>query len=548
MRFHPGAPPWSPFPRHPGHSCPTRHGKTNHWPSDRPPLLRHMSPISATAPSRLMFPSNATTPISYIPVELLTQIFIHVPRIEFEESLRVCPQRSQRPTWMAIAQVCRHWRAIAADCKDFWSYIPFEASMHWVELSLARSYPRPISFLLNFSTVQPEWYNRAALSALRMLPRAREVHLQGSAAASSEFRREALRLLEMSSAPVLEAFSIQGHTSRDIVTLSVDIFLRHDAAALTSLSLAYCNIHPSPLFRAPLASLRLVNCQVEFPLHLLGLLPQLRTLVLENTHGTWTRNPASVLRLPQLQNFELTNVSDVIAFILRGILIPSSTSLFITCTDYESIDEPIDDLTLLRLITSNMSPVLSTYLERAFEDGNVFPLLDIASPTSTAKKTLALLDPAPDSGTRQLRLSLIWVGMPDSTDLFSQMLSAFPTPALRRVYTLRMHDTLLRKADARSRPAPFAALHNKARDEAVRGLLAIVTRQEFLPSLRQVSLEGIDLKDVDIDLLARALVHRQRAVAIWGGKISLSLQNCLVSDGMIRGLRDYLGPEAVDVG
>jgi hypothetical protein len=99
-------------------------------------------------------------------------------------------------------------------------------------------------------------------------------------------------------------------------------------------------------------------------------------------------------------------------------------------------------------------------------------------------------------------------------------------------------------ADARPRPDPFVAHRNKARDEAVRGLLAMVTRQEFLPALRQVSLEEVDFEHFDVDLLARVFVDRQRAAASPGGKVSLSLQNCPMSVGKIRGLRDCLGPDA----
>jgi len=164
-----------------------------------------------------------------------------------------------------------------------------------------------------------------------------------------------------------------------------------------------------------------------------------------------------------------------------------------------------------------------------------------------AKKTFMLLDPAPDAGSPRLRFSLIWAGTPNSTDLFSQMISALPTTALQRIHTLCMRDTLLCSADARSRLLPFAALHDKARDEAVRGLLAIVKRKDFLPALRQVSLEGMDLKHIDLDTLARVLIYRQRSVAVRGGKVSLSLQNCITTVGMIRGLRDYLGQDAVDV-
>lgn len=72
--------------------------------------------------------------------------------------------------------------------------------------------------------------------------------------------------------------------------------------------------------------------------------------------------------------------------------------------------------------------------------------------------------------------------------------------------------------------------------------------QELLPALRQVSLEGVDLKNPYVDMLARVLVDRQRLSTVPGeGKINLSLQNCLMDLDSIRRLRDRLGPDVVDI-
>jgi hypothetical protein len=357
-----------------------------------------------------------------------------------------------------------------------------------------------------------------------------------------------LRLLDVFPAPVLEAFSVQGHMAHDSVTLSGDIFLGRVPTALRSLNLTLCDVYPSsPLFLAPLLSLCLVDCHVEFPLEILSLLPQLGTLVLQSTHGTRIRNSSDVLHLPQLQHLELTNVSSVIAFILQGILIPSSSFLSITCTDYTDIEEALDDLTLLNTVTSNLSPVFSTYLGRALRDGYKFSLLEIASPTTTAKKTLVLHDTAPDAGKHKLQFSLVWVDAPESIDLFSQMLSTFPTAVLQHVHMLHMRETPSRAANVRSRLLPLAAFHDRARNEAVRGLLAIVMGDGLLPALRLVSLENVDFKNLDVNILARVLVDRQRLSTVSGGKISLSLQDCMMDSNSIRRLQDCLGPDAVDI-
>ncbi|KAI0277507.1 hypothetical protein BGY98DRAFT_979252 [Russula aff. rugulosa BPL654] len=458
------------------------------------PLSSH-SPPAATVPSSShpnasASPPPPTSPISCLPVELLTLIFALVPRIEFEESLQSTPTALSlpKPIWMAISQ-------------DFWSYIPLQTSPYWVKVSLARSYPCPISFSIDFSPApQPEWYRNSALSALRAVQRARP------------------------------------YAARP-VTLPGDNSPRRDTTALHSLTLTLCDVYPSfPLFRAPLLSLRLVDCRVEFPLEILSLLPQLHTLVLQNTRGT--RISSDVSHLPQLQHLELTNVSSVIAFLLRGITIPSSSSLSITCTDYTDIAEPLDDLTLLNTVTSNMSSVFSTYLEGALGQGCKYPLLEIASPTSTAKKTLVLLDTASDAGTHHLQFSLVWADAPKSIDLFSQFSPYSQLPCASKSTRCACERT----------PFYTQPTFGLARDEAVRGLLAFVMGQELLPALRKVSLEGVDLKNPNVDMLARVLVDRQRLSTVPGeGKISLSLQNCLMDPDSIRRLRDRLGPDVVDI-
>jgi hypothetical protein len=493
------------------------------------------------------------------------EIFTHVPRMEFEESLRAPIAGVQlQPTWMSITQVCRRWRAVVANFKDFWAYIPLQTSVYWVEVSLARSYPRPISFRIDFSTTQPEWYRRAALSALREVSRAQEVHLQSSVATNLEFRKEALHLLGGSPAPKLETLSIDGTMARNFVELSDDIFLRHHNAvvALRSLTLTFCEVRPSNiLFHARLESLHLENCQADSLLEILSHLPYLRTLILESTpfHDAPLGNSSKVVNLQQLRQLAITNVSSIIAFIIKGILIPTSTSLSITCTDYLEIDEPLDDADLLHIITSTLSTVLSAHVERALAAGHSFPHLEITTPSCVSKRTLTLCDPRSDisgtfltcpiPGVPQLQLSLAWGDA--SADLFTALLSTFPAAALLRVHTVGMCDdspprSSVCAADGRSRPHLFAKVHAKARDEAVRGLLAITAMHGALPSLRGVSLQGIDLDNTDVDSLVRVLVHRQRAFA--GEPIRLILRDCFASKGTIHALRNCLGSDVVDWG
>ena len=518
------------------------------------PLSVESPPRRAPAAPQVVPPPTVTSPISGVPAELLMEIFTHVPRMEFEESLQTLTAGVPlQPTWMSITQVCRRWREIAANFKDLWAYIPLQTSAYWAEVSIARSYPRPISFCIDFSTSQPEWYQHAALSALQAVSRAQEVHLQSSVATNMEFRKEALHLLGESPAPKLEMLSIDGTMARNFVSLSDDIFLRHHNAvsALRSLTLTFCEVRPSNiLFHAPLVSLHLQNCQADSLLEILSRLPYLRTLIIESTplHDIPPGTSFKVVHLHQLQQLAITNVSKTIAFLMNGILMPASTSLSITCTDYLNIDEPLDDTDLLHIITSTLSTVLSAHVERALA-GHSSPHLEITTPSCVSKRTLTLRDPGSDiPGVPQLQLSLAWGDA--SVDLFSAFLSTIPAAVLRHVDTLGMRDDppvpSVRAADGRSRPHLFAKFHAKARDEAFRGLLAITAMHGVLPALRAVSLQGIDLENTDVDSLVRVLGHRQRAFA--GEPIRLVLRDCLVSKGTIQALRNCLGSDVVDWG
>jgi hypothetical protein len=385
-----------------------------------------------------------------------------------------------------------------------------------------------------------------ALSALKNISRARQVDLYISAlGANLLFRKEALRLLDVSPAPCLETLNIQaGIMLSDTISLSGDIFLRHVPTALHALSLTYCDVGPSSLLlRAPLVTLCLENCRMEYPLEVLSLLPHLQTLVLKYTDCTRFKDSDDVLvRLPKLQHLELTNTSNVIVLFLKGLLTPASVSLSITCTNYK-----VQNLTLLRMIILTLSLALSTYLERALEEGHVCPLLEITKPSDPFSKTLELLSPA--SLTR-LHLSFIWYDMSGSTDLdfFYEMLSALPAAALKHVHTLRMRDDGPSRSTTDARPYAYFWTHirnrHNAHDEAMQGLLAIVTQHRLLPALRQVSLEGMNIDKFD---LAYALFQRQRMVTSEGAMIRLSLRDCLMSQDTIAALRDCLGMDAVDL-
>ncbi len=88
---------------------------------------------------------NTLTPVARLPPELLSAIFAFVPAKSFTEHYNaseiVRPYRVN--TWVTVAHVCRHWRAIALSSPRFWSYITVTSKRAADEM-IARSKKAPL--------------------------------------------------------------------------------------------------------------------------------------------------------------------------------------------------------------------------------------------------------------------------------------------------------------------------------------------------------------------------------------------------------------------
>jgi hypothetical protein len=159
-------------------------------------------------------------------------------------------------------------------------------------------------------------------------------------------------------------------------------------------------------------------------------------------------------------------------------------------------------------------------------NGYKHPFLEIASPTSTAKKTLVLLDTAPDARTHRLQFSLVWADAPKSIDLFPKCSPYF-----------QLSCASISTSCACERPT-FCA-------RPTFGDFGLI----FSPLPHSMTrLEARPCGGCSPSMLARVLVDHQRLSTVTGeGKISLSLQNCLMDLDSIRRLRDRLGPDVVDI-
>ncbi|OCH93811.1 hypothetical protein OBBRIDRAFT_823850, partial [Obba rivulosa] len=93
---------------------------------------------------------NTLSPISRLPTELLAEVFILHARdrglhaLYYKKYGMVLAGAEKRYTWIRVAQVCRHWRAVALNCPRLWNHI-YVTSPKWMEMLLPRTRKAPLS-------------------------------------------------------------------------------------------------------------------------------------------------------------------------------------------------------------------------------------------------------------------------------------------------------------------------------------------------------------------------------------------------------------------
>ncbi|OCH93820.1 hypothetical protein OBBRIDRAFT_710529, partial [Obba rivulosa] len=96
---------------------------------------------------------NTFSPVSRLPTELLAKIFILRARDTTDRDLDALYRKKyglalagaeKRYTWIRVAQVCRHWRAVALNCPRLWNHI-YVTSPKWMETLLPRTLEAPLS-------------------------------------------------------------------------------------------------------------------------------------------------------------------------------------------------------------------------------------------------------------------------------------------------------------------------------------------------------------------------------------------------------------------
>ncbi|KAI0066192.1 hypothetical protein BV25DRAFT_1897693 [Artomyces pyxidatus] len=289
--------------------------------------------------------SKPLSPIAWLPVEILTMIFVFLPVFNPNKAPW---QSGTLPACLAVSQVSQLWRRVALGFKPLWTAIPMQCKL-WTAIALERSRPAPIvldiqifpSQILPTKSDVPRFLETMPL-ALAELPRTCELTIELDL---DPFLLETLPLLERSPAPYLEYLRIVSDGGW-YDSLPNNIFSGVTPMKLRTLELHQCCIHPSaPLFRAPLTYLELES-SMEWPsldvfIETFKALPSLRTLALRSEDFSSLDDPTPSVHKPRsidLPNLTFLTIVDgvkQVAVMLKYLTPPPDAILDITCVYHD---------------------------------------------------------------------------------------------------------------------------------------------------------------------------------------------------------------------
>ena len=167
---------------------------------------------------------NALLPISRLPPEVLSEIFLRIAGYR--------PGHASRPpkvrAWMRVTHVCTHWREIALQCAELWSRLDVPSIPELLALFLLRSKDTPLTMTLSFRPLR--------LPGMRMLESSEDVILLALSAlhrvrmlsVDASWKPADVILQQLGSrAPLLESLTISNASSNSELRASLARMLSH---------------------------------------------------------------------------------------------------------------------------------------------------------------------------------------------------------------------------------------------------------------------------------------------------------------------------------
>ncbi|RDX53599.1 hypothetical protein OH76DRAFT_1398723 [Lentinus brumalis] len=325
--------------------------------------LREQIAFHVAQATKLKRELNSRNPaVTRLPPEILAEVFLWQAAILRKERVALHEAKGDGDIhqsfykWLNVSQVCHHWRDVALNCVNLWTWIAFEERIKtWYIRDLvkrARGLPLTVVLTINSpglhcdSCLNPDTFYHNGSCALdfvkELLPRIREL----SIFIEKDFDIDEIWESFEGPAPLLEALHVeamsgtrfeQGDREPATVNLPKALF-GLQAPKLRSLYVGGIRIHlSSPLFGASLRKLTIVSCQCS-PLHVTPAFAQWQSMLrrmpeLEELDVDWSVPSGSdgeiygTVSLPNLK--ELRIRANVDAFVCHAthLKIPSTATI-----------------------------------------------------------------------------------------------------------------------------------------------------------------------------------------------------------------------------
>jgi hypothetical protein len=382
---------------------------------------------------RLKTCRNTLAPISRLPTEILSKIFISLAHHFYFHD-----DDDKELSWIPIVTaVCGHWRAIALECPSLWCLIS-SSSPIWTEEMLKRSKMAPLVVTVESSTIMRDSIH----SALDHISRIKEVHL----VASQPDMTELFDRIDKRTAPLLQSLHLENplpiRVPDNKFTLPETLLVSN---RLQRLELVHCNMSwNSPILRN-LVHMKLHNTSpptITELLEALERMPLLETLDLNGSLPVVSSDsfrPLEIKRIVHLSHLETLRLSSTTiikcAYLLRHISYSVSTSLALHCTlgrnndisalcnAVSSVWNGTDGSKLLRCLNIKFNPLGYTTLLGWVASGSVSnrrrprepPQIDVKldqPPISEPKPQEMIIDICNALTLTNLRTLFVWAVIP----------------------------------------------------------------------------------------------------------------------------------------
>ncbi|KAI0056496.1 hypothetical protein BV25DRAFT_1995570 [Artomyces pyxidatus] len=299
-------------------------------------------------------------PIFALAVETLTEIFsylpCHIPELRAEYGLH------KTPRWLAVTQVCNHWRRVAHACRELWVVLPLE-NKHWTGLALELSRGSPLIVDMN----EPEGVASYAAVSLALEHPQQICQMSWVASCTSDINQ---LLSDVGPAPQLESFTFSipdgefNDGTPDLTSILAFPALRKFLVRGGSFG------NPYPLLFSPTVT-ELTFIDVYIGATLADLFTTLRGLrklerlilrdclpfaPLDNSSP-----PLTPIVLPHLISLSLSGEIDDVSDTLALVTAPACQELNLECTCFDFEEDAIDQYVTNMLADLRSSSVQNSY-------------------------------------------------------------------------------------------------------------------------------------------------------------------------------------------